>query len=151
MNDLSLSVYVKRWIIVFIINKLILIDNVLLKRDDMCLMPLSNFVTISRFDEGKQIRIVLEIQCLILWQRCNNVVSTSWQRWRATLWQRRRLTSAQFSFSTVPQRCDNVNNDLVTTLWQRQQRRCDNVVTTSLFQLGYDKIGVTWGSWGHEQ
>ena len=43
----------------FIINKLILIDNVLLKRDDMCLMPLSNFVTISRFDEGKQIRIVL--------------------------------------------------------------------------------------------
>ena len=26
--------------------------------------------------------------------------------------------------------------DRVTTLWQRQQRRCDNVVTTSLCQLG---------------
>ena len=32
--------------------------KVLLKRDDVCLMPLSTFVTLSRFDEGKEIRIV---------------------------------------------------------------------------------------------
>ena len=71
MNDRSLSVYVKKWIIVFIVNKLNFIYftwfvytfvnykyNVLLKRDDVCLMPLSTFVTLSRFDEGKEIRIV---------------------------------------------------------------------------------------------
>ena len=74
MNDLSLFVYLKKWIIVFIVNKLILIYftwfvyiyiyiytfvdykyNVLLTRKDMCLMPLS---TLWRFDEGKEIRIV---------------------------------------------------------------------------------------------
>ena len=32
--------------------------SVLLKRDDVCLMPLSTLVTLSRFDEGKEIRIV---------------------------------------------------------------------------------------------
>ena len=71
MNDRSLSVYVKKWIIVFIVNKLNFIYftwfvytfanykyNVLLKRDNVCLMPLSTFVTLSRFDEGKEIRIV---------------------------------------------------------------------------------------------
>ena len=71
MNDRSLSVYVKEWIIVYIVNKLNFIYftwfaytfvnykyNVLLKRDDVCLMPLSTFVTLSRFDEGKEIRIV---------------------------------------------------------------------------------------------
>ena len=55
----------------------------------------------------------------MLWRRCSNVEATSWQRWRATLSQRRKLTSIQLSFSTVPQRCDNVNNDVVTTLSQR--------------------------------
>ena len=57
MNDLSLYVYVKKWIIVVIVNKLILIYftwfvhdfvnhkyNVLLKRNDVCLMPLNTFV-----------------------------------------------------------------------------------------------------------
>ena len=71
MNDRSLSVYVKEWIIVYIVNKLNLIYftwfaytfvnykfNVLLKTDDVCLMPLSAFVTLSSFDEGKEIRIV---------------------------------------------------------------------------------------------
>ena len=56
----------------------------------------------------------------MLWRRCSNVETTSWQRWRATLSQRRKRTSVQLSFSTVPQR-DNVNNDVVTTL---SQRRC---------------------------
>ena len=56
----------------------------------------------------------------MLWRRCSNVEATSWKRWRATLSQRRKLTSVQLSFSTVPQRCDNVNNDVVTTLWQRR-------------------------------
>ena len=32
--------------------------NVLLKRDDVCLMPLSTFVTLSRFNERKEIRVV---------------------------------------------------------------------------------------------
>ena len=32
--------------------------NVLLKRDDVCLMLLSTFVTLSHFDEGEEIRIV---------------------------------------------------------------------------------------------
>ena len=32
--------------------------NVLLKRDDVCLMPLSTLVTLLRFVEGKEIRIV---------------------------------------------------------------------------------------------
>ena len=71
MNDRSLSVYVKEWIIVYIVNKLNLIYftwfaytfvnykyNVLLKIDDVCLMLLSTFVTLSRFDEGKETRIV---------------------------------------------------------------------------------------------
>ena len=71
MNDRSLSVYVKEWIIVYIVNKLNLIYftwfaytfvnykyNVLLKIDDVCLMLLSTFVTLSRFDEGKGTRTV---------------------------------------------------------------------------------------------
>ena len=32
--------------------------NVRLKRDDVCLMPLSTFVTLSRFNERKEIRVV---------------------------------------------------------------------------------------------
>ena len=55
----------------------------------------------------------------MLWRRCSNVEATSWQRWKATLSQRWKLTSVQLSFSTVPQRCDNLNNDVVTTLSQR--------------------------------
>ena len=50
--------------------------------------------------------------------------------------------------ATLQQRCGNVLItsetdvgttlifDHVTTLWQRQQRRCNNVVTTLLCQLG---------------
>ena len=71
MNDFILYVYVTKWIIVFIVNKLILIYftrfvytfvnhkyNVPLKRDDVWLMPLRTFVTLSRFDVGKEIRKV---------------------------------------------------------------------------------------------
>ena len=70
MNDRSLSAYVKKWIIVLILNILNFIyftwfvytfvnykGNVILKRDDVCLIPLSTLVTLSRFDEGKEIRI----------------------------------------------------------------------------------------------
>ena len=70
MNDRSLSGYVKKWIIVFIVNKLNFIYftwfiytfvnyryNVLLKRDDVCLILLSILVTLSRFDEAKEITI----------------------------------------------------------------------------------------------
>ena len=71
MTDLSLSVYVKKWIIGFIVNQLILIYfawfvytfvnykyNALLKRKDVFLMQLITFVTLSRFDERKETRIV---------------------------------------------------------------------------------------------
>ena len=71
MNNRSLSVYVKNLIIELIVNKLNLIYftwfvysfvnykyNVPLKRHDVCLTPLSTFVTLSRFDEVKEIRIV---------------------------------------------------------------------------------------------
>ena len=60
MNDLSLSVYVKN------ICKLVLIYftwfaytfvnykyKALLKRDDVCLMPLSTFLTLTRFADEK--------------------------------------------------------------------------------------------------
>ena len=57
----------------------------------------------------------------MLWQRYSNVMATSWQRRSPRLSQRRRPTSPQLSFLTVPQRCDNVNHDVVTTL---SQRRC---------------------------
>ena len=70
MNDRSLSVYVKKRIIVFNLNKLNFIYfawfvytfvnckyNVLLKRDDVCLIPLNTLLTLSRFDERKEIRI----------------------------------------------------------------------------------------------
>ena len=71
MNDLSLSVYVRNVNNLFIVNKLVLIYftwfaftflnykyNVLLKRDDVYLIPLRTFVTLSYFDEGKETRIV---------------------------------------------------------------------------------------------
>ena len=71
MNDLSLSVYGKNVNNLFIVNKLVLIYftwfaftflnykyNVLLQRDDVCLIPLRTFVTLSYFDEGKETRIV---------------------------------------------------------------------------------------------
>ena len=38
----------------------------------------------------------------------------------ATSWRRRKLKSAQLWFSTVLQRCDNINTDIVTL----SQRRC---------------------------
>ena len=72
MNDHSLSVYVKKvnncvhckqsfiyftWF-VFVYTFVNYKYNVLLKRDDVCLIPLSTLVTLSRFDEGKEIRIV---------------------------------------------------------------------------------------------
>ena len=79
MIDRSLSVYVKTLMIVFIVHKLNSIFftwfvytfvnykyNVRLKRHDVCSMPLSTFVALSCFDEGKKIRIVLEIQRLML-------------------------------------------------------------------------------------
>ena len=54
----------------------------------------------------------------MLWRRYSNAVATAWQRWTVMLSQHRKLTSVQLSFSTLPQRCDNVNNDVVTTLSQ---------------------------------
>ena len=61
MNYLSLYVYVKKWIIVVIVNKLVLVYftwfvhnfvnhnyNVLLKKNDVCLMPLNICVCVSR-------------------------------------------------------------------------------------------------------
>ena len=130
MNDLSLSVYVKKWIIVFIVNKLNFIYftwfvytfvnykyNLLLKRDNVCLMALSTFVTLSRSDEGKEIRIV----CSKMAQKpnakcCGDVAAALWQcldniRERSchNVGKRRR-----HNLHFRP--CQNV----VTTLWQHR-------------------------------
>ena len=125
----SLSFYVKKWIIVFIVNKLNFIYfiwfvytfvnykyNVLLKRDDVCLIPLSTLVTVLRFDDGREIKIVCSKMLDVLatlQQRCGNVLITS-----------------------ETDVCTSLIFDRVTTLWQRQQRRCGNIVTTLLSQLG---------------
>ena len=80
--------------IVFIVNKLNLIYftcfvytfvnykyKALLKTDDMCLMPLSTFVTLSRFDERKEIRIMRSKMA----QKSNASCCGDFE---ATLWQR---------------------------------------------------------------
>ena len=54
--------------------------NVLLKRDDVCLIPLSTLVTVSRFDEGREIKIVCSKMLDVvatLQQHCGNVLITS--------------------------------------------------------------------------
>ena len=91
MNDRSLSVYVKKWIIVLTVNKSNFTNftwfvytfvnykyNVLLKRDDVCLIPLSTLVTLSRFDEGKEIGIACsELAEKSNAKSCGDVVATS--------------------------------------------------------------------------
>ena len=88
----------------------------------------------------------------MLWRRYSNVVATSLQRRRGTLLQRRKRTSAQISFSTVPKRYGNVNNDVVTTL---SQRRCASWVVLTLVlkkkrlntpNIIYFYILYVWGS-----
>ena len=58
--------------------------------------------------KGKKSEYSVVIQGLMLWRLCSNFMASSWQRRRAMLSQRWKLTSVQLSFSTVPQRCDNV-------------------------------------------
>ena len=127
MHDRSLSVYVKKWIIVFIVNKLNFIYftcfvytfftnykySVLWKRDDVCLIPLSTLVALSHFDEGKEIGIA-----------CSKISSPS--------------------FSTVSQRCDNVKNDVVTMLsqsrcasWGESFKQCVNSIVFKHFNDQY--------------
>ena len=63
-----------------------------------------------------------------MWRRCSNVVANSWSRRRVTLSQRWKPTSAQLSFSTVLQRCDNVNSDDVTTSLCQLGNCCTNSI-----------------------
>ena len=56
----------------------------------------------------------------VLQQRCGNVLITS---------ESDAVTTLETVIDTT------LIFDRATTLWQRQQRRCDNVVTTSLCQL----------------
>ena len=104
--------------------------NVLLKRDDVCLMPLSNLITLSRFDERKEIRIVRWPRSPML-----NVVATQQQRYGNVL-----ITSENEVVTTLE---TDVGTALIfdraKTLRQRQQQHCDNVVTTSLCQLWYSQ------------
>ena len=51
--------------------------------------------------------------------------------------QRRKLTSVQLSFSTVPQRYDSVNNDVVRRLLQR---RCASWDLTQAFSCQFCEI-----------
>ena len=139
MNDRSLSVYVKKWIVVFIINKLNFIYftwfvytfvnykyNVLLKRDDMCLIPLSTLVTPSRFHKGKEIRIVLSKMAKKSNAKCcGNVAAMLWQRLD----------------NVGERRCHNVRN-------RRRHNShflpCHNVVTTMLQRCcaSWDESGL---------
>ena len=79
----------------------------------MCLMPLSTFVTLSRFNDRNEIRIVRD---KIAQNPMLNIVAT--------------LQQCLVNVGTT------LICDRATTLWQHQQRRCDIVVTTSLCQLG---------------
>ena len=82
----------------------------------MCLMPLSTFVTLSRFDEGKEIRIVCSKMLNVvatLQQRCGNVLITS---------ESDVVTTSETDVgTTIIFDHDNINNDVVTTL---PPRRC---------------------------
>ena len=101
--------------------------NVLLKRDDVCLIPLSTLVTLSRFDEGKEIRIVCGKMAYKSNAKCCGKVA-------ATLWQRLD--------SVGERRCHNVGN----RRWPKSHfRPCHNVVTTSLCQLGLKDIRLKLG------
>ena len=127
MNDRSLSVYVKKWITVFNVNKLNFIYftsflytfvnckyNFLLKTDDVCLIPLSTLVTLalSRFDEAKEIRIE---------------------------WPRNPILNV---VATLQQRCDNVGN---RRLYNSHFRPCHNVMTTSTMNfLRTDFLKNNW-------
>ena len=53
--------------------------NVLLKRDDVCLITLSTLVTVSRFDDGKEIKIVCSkmLDVVATLQQRGNVLITS--------------------------------------------------------------------------
>ena len=53
VNELSL-IYFNWFVYSFFTYKY----NFLLKRDDVCLISLSTFVTLSRFDEGKEVILV---------------------------------------------------------------------------------------------
>ena len=75
----------------------------------------------------------------MLWRRCSNVVTTSWKHQRATLSQRRKLTLVQLSLSTVPQHCDNINNDVVTTV---SQRRFASSLRKIVTRYTYESINI---------
>ena len=87
--------------------------NVLLKRDDVCLIPLSTLVTVSRFDDGKEIKIVCTKMLNVvatLQQRCGNVLITSESDVVTT-------SETNVGITLIFEPCHNV----VTTL---SQRRC---------------------------
>ena len=124
----------KKWINLFTVNRLNFVYfiwfvytfvnykyNVLSKRDDVCLIPLNTLVTLSRFDEEKEIRIVCsKIALKSNAKCCGNVAATLWLR-----------------LDNVGQRhCHNVGN---RHRHNSHFRPCHNVVTTStmtLWQLG---------------
>ena len=137
MNERILSVYVKKWIIVFIVNKLNFIYftwfvytfvnykyNVLLKRDDVCLIPLSTLVTPSRFHKGKEIRIVLSKMAKKSNAKCcGNVAAMLWQRLDNVGERRCHNVGNRHRYSSQFRSCHNVVTRSITTLWQR----CHNV------------------------
>ena len=90
MNDLSLYVYVKKWIIVVIVNKLILVyftwliqnfvnhnRNVLLKRNDVWLMPLNIFVYVFHVHSPKDFICLVKLEHQKTYQRCCSEVDSS--------------------------------------------------------------------------
>lgn len=83
----------------------------------------------------------------MLRQRCSNVATTSWQHQTANLSQRRRLTSPWLSFLILPERYDNVNHNVVTTLSQShwpagiaQVKTLSNVIWEDTNNIVQEKI-----------
>ena len=91
----------------------------------MGLIPLSTLVTLSYFGEGKEIRIVCSKMLNVvatLQLRCGNVLITL---------ESGVVTTSETDIGTtlIFDRCDNVNNDVVTTL---SQRRCASWVISCI-------------------
>ena len=104
--------------------------NVLLKRDDVCLIPLSTLVTLKRFDEGKEIRIVCsKMASKSNAKCCGGVATTFWQR-LDNVGERRchKVGNRRRHNSHFPP-CHRVVTKSTTTLWQR----CHNVAVPAGF------------------
>ena len=116
--------------------------NVLLKGDNVCLILLSTLVTLSRFDEGKEIKIVCSNMAYKSNAKCCGDIA-------ATLWQRldnvgelrcHNVGNRRRHNSTMSQNCNNVTNDVETRLLQRRCASWDDASVKLKYLKSYDYI-----------